>query len=395
MSAFDVLNSRKIIIALIAISISFRLFNATEPFLDHHSWRQTQTLSIARNFYTIEPNLLNPRVDWMDYSEDTYSGVVRGIEFQIVPYALSLVYFFLYNDLIARAVTVVFSVATLSLFYSLVKRYDSKLALSSTLVFSIAPIYLFFSRTFIQEIFVLFFMVASISFMHRYTDSGRKTHLLLSTVFSIFMLLVKITSFPFLLVNIFLLFKKNLRKEILAYLLISAIPAIIFYGATYFMEGVYFPVTQIVSDQNLLLDPTFYIRFLERLSTSVLNPLGALFLLLGLVTYSKDKLFHFILVSFFVYLFVFGYGNHNNTYYQLLIMPTASFFIASGIERIGYRPALLMGFMLVSVYYTIPMYSLLYSQSFMQDYGSLIRSNSGDGDLVVTSSNGNPALLYM
>ena len=41
-----------------------RLYNLTAPFLDYHSWRQTDTAAIARNFYYNGFNILYPQIDW-------------------------------------------------------------------------------------------------------------------------------------------------------------------------------------------------------------------------------------------------------------------------------------------------------------------------------------------
>ena len=57
-------DENKIIIGLMLFGLICRLYNLTAPLLDYHSWRQTDTAAIARNFYYNGFNILYPQIDW-------------------------------------------------------------------------------------------------------------------------------------------------------------------------------------------------------------------------------------------------------------------------------------------------------------------------------------------
>ena len=53
-----------ILLLILILALGLRLYHVTYPYLDHHSWRQTEAASIARNFYRDGFNILKLEIDW-------------------------------------------------------------------------------------------------------------------------------------------------------------------------------------------------------------------------------------------------------------------------------------------------------------------------------------------
>jgi hypothetical protein len=83
-------NEKNVLIALMLSGLLCRLFNLTTPLLDYHSWRQTDTAAIARNFYYNGFNIFYPQIDW----GGTGPGYVEA-EFQLVPFIIAIFYKYL------------------------------------------------------------------------------------------------------------------------------------------------------------------------------------------------------------------------------------------------------------------------------------------------------------
>jgi hypothetical protein len=66
-----------------------------------HQWRQTLTLSVARNFDEEEMNIFQPRVD----SRGEHSGIT-GMEFPILNYSLAIAYRILGNSFFVQRCTI-------------------------------------------------------------------------------------------------------------------------------------------------------------------------------------------------------------------------------------------------------------------------------------------------
>jgi hypothetical protein len=67
---------RKIYIILF-ITLAVRLYHINFPVLGWHSWRQSDTASIARNFYENGFNILYPQVNWAGQGADLWNPNFR------------------------------------------------------------------------------------------------------------------------------------------------------------------------------------------------------------------------------------------------------------------------------------------------------------------------------
>lgn len=92
-----------LIVILVAAAI-LRLNHINQPFTDGISWRQSDTATIADNFYKGNWNIFYPEVSWNGPGENYV-----GYEFQTVTYIAALLYrLFGQHDWVGRSVAVMF-----------------------------------------------------------------------------------------------------------------------------------------------------------------------------------------------------------------------------------------------------------------------------------------------
>ncbi|NIA14573.1 MAG: hypothetical protein GWP08_10880 [Nitrospiraceae bacterium] len=96
---------------LLGLGVLLRLYHITAPPCDFLSWRDTQTLMVARNFYQESMNLFLPAVDWRTTDEVAARGLVGGTELMVVPYLTAILYhFFGIQFWVGRVVPIAFAV---------------------------------------------------------------------------------------------------------------------------------------------------------------------------------------------------------------------------------------------------------------------------------------------
>jgi len=107
-----------LLVALLVLHCALHLRYLDLPPSGFHAWRQTQVLSIARNFHEESMNLLEPRVD----SRGARSGIT-GLEFPL-PYYLTAVGYrlFGFQDRVHRVVQLLFSLVAILGCYRLGRR---------------------------------------------------------------------------------------------------------------------------------------------------------------------------------------------------------------------------------------------------------------------------------
>ncbi|KPK85910.1 MAG: hypothetical protein AMS27_06225 [Bacteroides sp. SM23_62_1] len=135
---------------------------------------------------------------------------------------------------VLRILTLVFSAASVYLFYQIIKMItpDNKIALFVSFLFMFNPIYFSLSFTFMTEIYYFFFFLLSLFFFFRNLESDRIIYIGLGTLFSVVATLTRQTGIiiPFSFGLIW--FYKNPKS--VKNILISIFPFIITIGSYYF-----------------------------------------------------------------------------------------------------------------------------------------------------------------
>ena len=170
-----------------------------------HSWRQTDTAAIARNFYETGNSILYPQIDW----RGTTPGYVES-EFQVYPYIISLLYnIFGVHDFFGRLLSVIFSVFSVYGLYLLVKAIISeKVALWSSFIYAILPLNIYFTRAFMPESAMLMCSIFGIYFFYKWIIDDKFKYYIYSLIFITFACLIKLPTLYIGLPLAFLTIKK-------------------------------------------------------------------------------------------------------------------------------------------------------------------------------------------
>ncbi len=146
--------------AILLLGIGLRLKGIHDPILDHPGWRQGDTASIARNFATLQYNILDPQTNY-DGPPPNYVE----LELQIVPFLAATLYkLFGIHEIFGRLVTLAFSVGTIGVLALFARwLFASEIAgLAAALLYAVMPGSVYYGRTFMPDTAMVFFMTAAL-----------------------------------------------------------------------------------------------------------------------------------------------------------------------------------------------------------------------------------------
>ena len=133
------------------------------PPVGFHQWRQTQTLSVARNFYEEGMNVFQPRVD----NRGQYSGIT-GVEFPVVNYFIAMGYeVFGLHSYVERTVLLLFSFIVIIACYSFIGELFGKqwLAFAGAFFLSFSPLFSYYSIVVLPDVPSLALMFMALYFL--------------------------------------------------------------------------------------------------------------------------------------------------------------------------------------------------------------------------------------
>lgn len=327
---------------LILAGFYVRLLHVSSPLMDTHSWRQTQTAMFARNFYRNGMNIFKPQIDW----DGEKPGYIES-EFQLYPYIVALFYkLFGVNEMYGRLVAALFSAGAMLLMYLFSRLFlDVWGAWLALFFFVVSPLNVFFSRAFMPDSTMLFFSVGTVYFFTRWAMEDKMKWLWISCAFAVFSFLVKIPSAHIGFALFYLAMAKYSwgmfsKKYLWGYLvLVLGIPALWYYYAHQLgkQSGLTENIWSIGQDKwgnaAVWKDPYFYTVMLNRISFGIVTRAGILLALFGFL-FGIRRRFEGVVyawaASVILYFYVVAYGNMVHSYYQLPLVPAASFFAAKG-----------------------------------------------------------------
>jgi len=348
---------RYILVLLLLIGLELRIYRIESPLLDHHSWRQSDTADITRNFYREGINPLYPRIS----SAGNLPGYVAS-EFPAYNSVVALLCrIFGFHERIGRLVSVAFSIAAAILVYLFATEYFSRTAgLWTVFWFLISPYNIYFSRNFQPESMLVFCSVAGIWFFSRWSRCGRHRELLLSWIFTVLALLIKITALYVFIPIFFLAWIKYHRETfrnpyLYVFVITSLFVSFAWYrhahnlsltGGAVFVDvcngnSVWKLITgTFPGEKPIWFQLKFYQGIFDRLWAGWLTLPGIILVVLGLGTRqdnSRQYLFHVWLAAFLLNIFFTGFASWWHDYYQMPVMPPAA--VLSGIACAEYiRP---------------------------------------------------------
>ena len=149
-----------ILACIVALGALLRLHGIHDPILDHPNWRQGDTASIARNFATLNYNILYPQTNY-DGPPPNYVE----LELQIVPFAAATLYkLFGVHEIFGRLITLAFSLGTIAV-VGLFARWlfaSTVAGVTAAFFYAIFPGSVYYGRTFTPDTAMVFFLTAAL-----------------------------------------------------------------------------------------------------------------------------------------------------------------------------------------------------------------------------------------
>lgn len=404
--------TKYILFLIVILGTSLRLINISKPLTDWHSWRQTFTAMIARNFYENGYRILYPQID--------YAGGNPGyvpLEFPLYQFIVAMLYkVFGVHDYIGKLISIIFSIGTMFFLFKLTKiYYDEKIALYAVSVFAFLPLSIFYSQTFMPESLLIFSSVGSVYFLSKWVDDSRIYNFILSLVFTIIVFLVKLTSVYLFLPLIYLFwfkYSKNILKksEFWIFVIISILPIFLWYILwipKLSFEGTFGSIWD-TKDRwgniNWWLNIKWYEKvFLQHISENWFVFIGTIFFVLGFFQKIKNRqeyIFHLWISGIILYLFVVAQGNWMHEYYQFPIVLPSSIFIAKSLNDIfesKNQKIKLITILILIFLIPVGRYKLLKRMKRNDSYyyaGITVNKIIPQGSLILVSDYDKPEVLY-
>lgn len=182
--------STYLLIGVLIIAAIARFHQIDQPFVDATSWRQSDTATIADNFYRGNWNIFYPEISWNGPGHNYV-----GYEFQTVTYITALLYrIFGQHDWVARSVAVTFGLWGIFAFYQLVRCiWGEKHALVSAAIMAILPGEIYVDRSFLPDPVMLSLTITSVWLLVAYLQTEHLHYLLLASFAGMFGFLTKIS----------------------------------------------------------------------------------------------------------------------------------------------------------------------------------------------------------
>lgn len=157
----------------IFILFLIRLENINIPPLDEHSWRQTLTLGVARNYLEVDGNFFHPTT----VLRDSRQGILAQ-EFPLFNYSIAALWSILgTHHWVYRLLNLLVATLGLMAFFRIVRRIaDESTALYSTVIFGVSVAFIY-ARKAMPDVFAVSLVLAGADYGWRYLESKKWTHL--------------------------------------------------------------------------------------------------------------------------------------------------------------------------------------------------------------------------
>lgn len=329
-----------ILTAVLLLGAGIRLIGISNPLIGHHSWRQTDTAAVARNFVEERFSIVHPRIDW----RGTASGDVE-CEFPIYQFLLASAYRVLgVNEVIGRLLSVAFSlVAIVGVFLLSSRVANPKVGLWSAFFLAILPMPAFLGRTVMPESVLLACCVYTVLLFIRWTESGSLVSLASSATCLAIACLLKPPTLYLGLPLAYLAIQKHkcrtlLRLELWMYAVaLLTVLALWYYHAHSIKQatGLTFGVWEYGSDKwgnwGLVRSWAFWEKiFIQRIPHVLLSYLGLPLLIVGMVKarHTKEETaLSLWLVGMLVFIVIVAKGVFVHDYYLLPAAIPAAYFM--------------------------------------------------------------------
>lgn len=320
---------------LLLLGLALRLHHVTAPPIDYLSWRDTQTLMVARNFYRHTLNLFTPAVDWRTTRAVLPEGTVGGTELMVVPFLTALLYHvFGIRYWVGRLVPILFALLGTAWFHRLVQRvYGSRCATISTLLLTVSPYFLYCGRCQMPEPFAYAMVFAALYYYDRWLETRTRRTFAAAVLTALLMVLGKPQIGVMIVPMAFLTFQRlGIRafaaKPLYLFAALVGIPVAAFLYWTSCViiprTGLSFSGPGMFDFKRWLTDPEYYRMIAQSVFFWSVTPGVCLTALAGLGLAGRDPRRYFahawLLGALSLFLLMPG-GTAPNGYYQLILEP--------------------------------------------------------------------------
>lgn len=334
------------IITLLCFTV--RLYKIDNPVADHHSFRQADTASVARNFVKEDFNLLYPQSDSLtSLSENQLPNPERYFinEFPLYNSMVALLYrVYGINTVYARLVSIFFaSLGTFFLYLIGKKLFSTKVASLAALFYAIIPYNIYYGRVIMPEPAFISFSIISFYLLLRFVEKPYFVRGILFSIIFVTAMLVKPYAVFLFIPFIFWVFANHgfasFRKPMFYIApVIAIIPLLLWRYHVYLHPEGSFASNWLLNKDNIRFTGAFFRWIIfDRMNRLIFASGGFVLLIFGIVASAKSKngfLLLFWLISVLTYITVFASGNVTHDYYQLPIMPIGSLLVSLGFFEI-------------------------------------------------------------
>lgn len=352
------------LIFLLFLGLFVRFYRFSSPIADWHSWRQSDTSAVSRNFVTYGFDILHPRFDDLSNvpsGKDNPLGY-RYVEFPIynVLQAGTFVLFdFFTLEQWGRLVTIFSSVLAGVFLYLLVRKYSNETAGIVTVSFFLfLPYNVYYGRTILPDTTMVTAILGGTYFFALWCEHHKKARLK-NKEWTFYGLAILFTASAFLLKPYALFFSLPIVYLAWYYFGISCIKkwqiwvfAIVTIAPLWWWRSFMSQYPEGIPSNKWLLNgngirfrPAFF-RWMvyERLIKLISGYVGILIIIFGVYQLKFQKNIGFFLsmiISSILYVVVFATGNVQHDYYQILVMPSVAVLFGLGaMYLLGFKKRL-------------------------------------------------------
>ena len=396
------------------VSIALRLYKITAPVADWHSWRQSDTAAVARNYMQFGIDPLHPRYDDLSNIQSGFDNPqgYRMVEFplyQVIGAYIGNALPIISIEVILRILTIIASTLTgLALGILILRRVGTIAGIATSFVYAILPYSMFYGRTILPDTHAVMWAVGSLLCMDiGMTVMKRKwIYIVLGALMAPLAILIKPVA-GFLLLPIIGLVLSDKKKfgTLLLYAAIAIVPFLLWrQWILKYPEGIAVYAWLFNANNIRFKGAWFNWLFAERVAKLILGYWGMILLGFGLVAPIKKEhkgiLFWFIVGSL-AYMIILAAGNVQHDYYQIIILPVISILIGIGIEHMWklktISSKLVLGisviFMCMFSWYTIRTYYWI-NRSEIVEAGQMANKLLPKDAKVIAPYNGDTTFLY-
>jgi len=331
---------------ILLLGLGLRLYKIDISLADHHSWRQSDTAAVARNFTKEGFDFLHPKIDNMApvskemvFNPQRYFFVEPPV-YQTIVAGLYSIYGV--QEKLARLVSIAFSLgAIVFLFLLVTKLINQRVALLSAFFMAVLPFSVYYSRVIMPESTMLFTSLAMFYFFILWLKKGDWLQFGLAVFFSAWALTLKVYPLFLVLPMLYLVWRQwgfdfIKQKKLYLFALLALIPLIAWrFWISQFPEGIP-SYLWLFNLYGIRFRPAFFRWiFAERIGKLILGYWGLPLFALGLILKPQKKegwFFHWWLFAFLAYVTIFASGNVTHDYYQIPFIPLAAIFLAKGVD---------------------------------------------------------------